>query len=53
MVRIENAKAYLRTGLFSVTEVATKCGFDSISYFSCEFHRIVGMTPREYVAKYC
>lgn len=51
-VRIENAKAYLRTGLFSVTEVALKCGFDSISYFSHEFHRVTGMTPREYVAKY-
>lgn len=51
-VRLENAKAYLRTGLFSVTEVALKCGFDSISYFSHEFHRATGMTPREYVAKY-
>ncbi len=51
-VRIENAKAYLRTGLFSVTEVALKCGFDSISYFSHEFRRATEMTPREYVTKY-
>lgn len=51
-VRIENAKAQLRTGLFSVTEVALKCGFDSISYFSYEFHRAVGVTPKEYAAKF-
>ena len=51
-VRIENAKAYLRTGLFSVTEVALKCGFDSISYFSHEFHRATGLTPREYIIKF-
>ena len=51
-VRIENAKAYLRTGLFSVTEVAVKCGFDSISYFSHEFHRSSGMTPREYAGRF-
>ena len=51
-VRIENAKAYLRTGLFSVTEVALKCGFDSISYFSFEFRRATGMTPRDYAKKY-
>ena len=52
-VRIENAKAYLRTGLFSVAEAATRCGFDSISYFSHEFHRLTGVTPREYIAKNC
>ncbi len=50
--RIENAKSYLRTGLFSVTDVALKCGFDSISYFSFEFRRATGMTPRDYVKKY-
>ncbi len=47
-VRLENAKALLGTGLYSVSEVATRCGFDSISYFSSEFGRLCGMTPTEY-----
>lgn len=51
-VRIENAKAYLRTGYYSVTETATRCGFDSISYFSYEFRRVVGITPRQYADRY-
>lgn len=50
-VRIENAKALLRTGYYSVTETAMMCGFDSISYFSAEFRRAVGCTPREYAGK--
>lgn len=51
-VRIENARMYLRTGLFTVTEVALKCGFDSISYFSHEFRRMTGITPREYISQF-
>lgn len=51
-IRIENAKAYLRTGYYTVTETAMRCGFDSISYFSAEFHRHVGMTPREYILRH-
>ncbi len=51
-VRMENAKAFLRTGLFSVTEVAVKCGFNSISYFSYEFHVYEGITPKEYAEKF-
>lgn len=47
-VRIENAKALLLAGYYQVSEVATRCGFDSISYFSYEFHRQTGMTPSEY-----
>lgn len=48
-VRINNAKQQLRSGYHSVSEVATMCGFDSISYFSYEFKRLTGKTPREYI----
>lgn len=48
-VRINNAKQLLRSGYHSVSEVATMCGFDSISYFSYEFKRYTGKTPKEYV----
>lgn len=46
-VRLENARLLLRTGYFTVSEVAAQCGFDSLSYFSYEFHRQTGMTPTE------
>ena len=47
-VRLENAKALLGTELYSVSETATRCGFDSISYFSAEFRRAYGITPSEF-----
>ena len=46
--RIELACQLLSTQLYTVAEVATRAGFDSISYFSSEFHRAMGCTPREY-----
>lgn len=48
-VRMDNAKALLRTGYYPVSEVAERCGFETVSYFSSEFHRLTGMTPTEYV----
>ncbi len=48
-VRINNAKQLLVSGYHSVSEVATMCGFDSISYFSYEFKRLTGKTPKEYM----
>ena len=47
--RIDVACQLLDTGLYSVTEVATRSGFDSISYFSSEFHRMIGCSPKNYV----
>jgi AraC-like DNA-binding protein len=46
--RMELACQLLRTKLYSVTEVAMRVGFDSVSYFSAEFHRSFGVSPREY-----
>ena len=46
--RMELACRLLRTRLYSVAEVATRAGFDSISYFSAEFRRCMGCSPREY-----
>ena len=48
--RLELACQLLSTQLYSVAEVATRAGFDSISYFSSEFHKTMGCTPREYGA---
>ena len=49
--RIENAKVLLQTGYYTIGQVAAQCGFESLSYFSAEFHRSVGCSPREYMNK--
>lgn len=46
--RLEVACHLLQTNLYSVSEVATKSGFDSISYFSAQFRRAMGCTPKQY-----
>jgi len=46
-IRIENARLLLSTGYCTVSEVAVRCGFQSLSYFSYEFHRLTGHTPTE------
>jgi AraC-like DNA-binding protein len=48
--RIERAKALLRAGELSVTEVSLAVGCQSLGTFSTRFHEIVGMTPSEYRA---
>lgn len=47
--RIELAKQLLRYSDQSVTEIAKRCGFQSIYYFSKYFKDIVGVAPSEYV----
>lgn len=46
-IRMENARLLLSTGYYAVGEVAARCGFQSLSYFSYEFHRQTGQTPTE------
>lgn len=48
-IRIEYAKSLLLTGYYQVSDVAIRCGFDNISYFSYAFHNQTGMTPSEYM----
>lgn len=50
--RIDSAKLLLKTGYYTVGEVAERCGFGSMSYFSYEFHREVGIPPGEYAKAY-
>ncbi len=47
-VRIGEAKRRLSRTWDSVTEIAYAVGFDSQSYFSKVFRRLVGMSPTEY-----
>ncbi len=46
--RIEMACYLLRTELYFIADVASRVGFDSISYFSSEFKRYMGCSPKEY-----
>ena len=46
--RIEMACHLLRTELYTITDVASRSGFESISYFSLEFKRYMGFSPSEY-----
>jgi AraC-like DNA-binding protein len=48
--RVERAKALLRAGELTVTEVCLAVGFSSLGSFSARFHEIVGTTPSTYRA---
>ena len=49
--RIERAKALLRDGELSVTEVCLAVGFTSLGSFSATFTRLVGESPTAYRAR--
>ena len=46
--RIERSKELLRSHRMAITEVAKATGFSSSSYFTKQFHQIVGVTPKAY-----
>ena len=46
--RMERAKALLRAGELSVTEVCFAVGFNSLGSFSSQFRRFVGESPTSY-----
>jgi AraC-like DNA-binding protein len=51
-VRINNACKMLLNGSQSKSEVAYQSGFNNLSYFNRTFKKIIGKTPREYLAKF-
>lgn len=50
-VRLEKASAILLSSSYSVSQIATMCGFTSFAYFTKEFKKIYGATPVEYRRK--
>lgn len=46
-IRINKAYDLLSTGEYSVSEIAYKCGFDDLFYFSKVFKKIIGMPPSQ------
>ena len=51
-VRIRKAKIALAESEDSVSQIATSCGFDNISYFTEVFTKQEGVSPRNYRAQY-
>ncbi len=48
-VRINQAKRILMNDLnITISEVATKCGYDDIAYFSRVFKQVTGITPTQF-----
>jgi AraC-like DNA-binding protein len=47
-LRIDRARELIRTGEYTLTEIAERVGFSSLHYFSRAFKRITGLSPSEY-----
>lgn len=47
-LRINRAAALLRSGNETITEIAFRCGFDDSNYFSRQFRKVMGVSPRHY-----
>lgn len=52
-LRLSSAKTLLESGYHTVTEVAQKCGYDSLSYFSAAFRKATGFSPLAYMRSTC
>ena len=50
-IRIEKAKQLLKMQTYTISDVATMCGFSSIHYFSKCFKSRENLTPSEYILK--
>ena len=49
-VRMDNARALLQAGLFSVKQVAQRCGYSNEKTFATAFKACTGLTPSQYAA---
>ncbi len=50
--RIKKAKRLLVGTTYSISEIALRCGFDNVYYFSNTFKKVVNMSPSEYIKSY-
>ena len=49
--RVRKAEGFLLNGKVSITEIASRVGFDNASYFSKQFRKIKGLSPIQYRKK--
>ncbi len=52
MLRIDEAKRYIKDGKLNMTQISELLGFSSSQYFSKLFKKYVGITPTEYQRKH-
>ncbi len=51
-IRIGKSLSMLKSGYYSIGEVAYSCGFADANYFGVVFKRLMGCSPREYIKKH-
>lgn len=51
-LRIQKAADLIRTGYYTLKEVAAQCGYRDYKYFSVEFRRLKGCTPSEFASEF-
>ncbi len=49
--RLNIAKRLLVSTTYSITEIASRCGFENVYYFSNTFKKHVGCSPKKYLTK--
>jgi AraC-like DNA-binding protein len=49
--RVSLATAMLSTSAVPVTTAAFNVGFETLSHFNTTFHKVVGMSPTEYIGR--
>lgn len=49
--RINTAKKLLISTTYSITEIASRCGFENVYYFSNTFKKHVGCSPKKYLTR--
>ena len=52
LLKLETASAFLQTSDFPISEIALLSGFPDTKYFSKEFHKRYGVSPKDYRIKY-
>ncbi len=52
LLRLKKAESLLRQlNAATITEIAAQCGFNDSNYFSVQFKRIYGMSPKQYQSR--
>lgn len=52
LCRIEQAQKLIRQNKLTLSEIASRCGYNSNTFFSTAFKKIVGMSPKDWRAQY-
>lgn len=52
MCRIEYAQQLIKEDKLSLTEIATQCGYNSLSYFSSRFRKMAVISPNEWKSRF-